>query len=165
MDPNAPADQCANADLAVSLSEDENGNGLSHRGFFVAFRNTGTTRCKLRGAPGVSLVGGGNGTQLGAAAERTEMTSPPTVEIAPDGYAVAVLDSEDMDTHGGVFADGHGGNPKCKVTKADGYRIYPPHSYQAIFVKQTGLYSCTTQVHWQSIGEVNPADRVNGFKP
>jgi hypothetical protein len=87
------------------------------------------------------------------------------VEIAPDGYAVAVLDSEEMDAHGGVFADGHGGNPKCKVTKADGYRIYPPHSYQAIFVKQTGLHSCTTQVHWQSIGEVNPATRVEGFNP
>ena len=164
-DPNAPANQCATSDLAVSVRENEDGNGLSHRGFFVALRNTGDTECELRGAPGVSLVGRGDGTQLGAAAERTEVTIPPTVEVAPGGYAVALLDTEEMDAHGGIFADGHGDDPKCKVAKADGYRIYPPHSYQAVFVKQSGLYACTTQVHWQSIAEVNPANRVNGFQP
>ena len=162
-DAAAPAHQCADQSLAVSVRTDVEGNGLSHRGFFVVFQNTGRSRCELRGAPGVSLVGRGDGQQLGAAAKRTEVTSPPTVELAPDGYAVAKLDTEEMDDHGGVFADGHGDDPRCRVTKADGYRIYPPHSYKAVFVKKAGLYACTTQVHWQSIAEVDPGDRVTGF--
>lgn len=162
-DPDAPADQCADSSLAVSIRPDAEGNGLEHRGFFVVFQNTGSSACELRGDPGVSLVGRGSGEQLGAAAQRGGPSDPPTVRLASDGYAVAVLDTEQMDAKGGIFADGHGGDPKCRVAKADGYRIYPPHSFRAVFVRGSGLYACTTDVHWLTIAEVEPGSRVAGF--
>ena len=162
-DPDAPAQQCADANLAVSVRPDVEGNGLEHRGFFVVFQNAGADTCELRGDPGVSLVGRGSGEQLGAAAERGGPSDPPTVRLAAKGYAVAKLDTEQMDAKGGIFADGQGGDPKCRVAKADGYRIYPPHSFEAVLVRSSGLYACTTDVHWLTIDEVEPGSRVAGF--
>ena len=67
-DPNAPAGQCADADLKVTMGPGDAAAGSIHS--TVRFTNTGGSACYLAGFPGVSVVGDGNGTQLGVPADR-----------------------------------------------------------------------------------------------
>jgi hypothetical protein len=41
----------------------------------------------------------------------------------------------------------------CKPKHGDGYRIYPPHSYKAVFV-QHNVWACTTDFVWMHIDPV-----------
>lgn len=61
----APKEQCA--DSVLNLDVRETGGGLGNRQDLIVFQNTGPTSCTLAGAPGVSVVGHGNGIQLGKA--------------------------------------------------------------------------------------------------
>ena len=103
-DPNAPAGQCADNHLAVSVQNDPTGSGAGQRLSYVVFRNTGSSTCVLRGAPGVSLVGDGNGTQIGAAATRSP--GGPAVTIPAGSYALADLTYPNIDENGGAYGDG-----------------------------------------------------------
>ncbi len=65
----APAGRCDTGSLAGSI---ESGSGGAAGSTYVhlALRNTGSSTCTLQGWPGVSFVGGGDGSQIGAAATR-----------------------------------------------------------------------------------------------
>lgn len=67
-----------------------------------------------------------------------------------------------MDKNGGNFNTGtsaHPSDPSCKAAPADGYRVYPPHSYKAFF-DRSPTYACTTSKRWIHIGPVQPATKV-----
>ena len=124
----------------------------------MIFRNTGSSSCVLEGTPGVSLVSGGDGKQLGQPAQRG--TGGSTVTIPAGGYAGASLNYTYVDKNGGNFNDGNGHDPTCQAAQADGYRVYPPHSFRAYFAPAT-TYGCTTDKKWITVGAVVPASKVN----
>lgn len=162
IDPNAPSGQCPDRQLAVTVKYDPKAAGAGQRSSWVIFRNTGSSSCVLAGAPGVSLVGHGDGTQLGAPADGSGDSSEP-VTIPAGGYAGARLQYTYVDANGGDFNTGTDSaphDPSCKAAAADGYRVYPPHSFRAWFVKYP-TYACTTDRRWMFIGPVEPAGKVD----
>jgi hypothetical protein len=151
IDPDAPAGQCANDSLAVSVVESDAGMGSIY--YQVNFTNTGTTDCELRGFPGVSVVGDGNGTQLGAPADQqTDGPAPETYTIAPGDTIGALLQAVNIAIGGGPLDDA------CQVVTGDGWRIYPPHSFDAVFVAAPGVPACAnTETVWLSISPLSAA--------
>ena len=81
---------------------------------------------RCAGFPGVSYVGGGNGTQVGQAATRTD-DAVKTRTLAPGKSAKAAL----RRTQPGNYGD------DCRQTKVDGFRVYPPGSTESAFVAFT----------------------------
>lgn len=146
VDPNAPAGQCLNEDLSLSLGQPNGAAGSEY--VDIIFTNTGTEPCALRGTPGVSVVGDSNGTQIGVPAEQTGPANPPTVQLAPAGTAHATLQSVNIGTDGGPLTD------QCTVSTGDGYRVYPPHSFDSIFVPSAGVPACSNGVVWMHITAV-----------
>lgn len=146
VDPNAPEGQCADGVIQITVSGSDAGAGSIASN--VVFTNTGQESCVLRGAPGVSVVGDGNGTQLGAAAEQQEDASPTDVTLPAGGSASALLTSVNIGSDGGPL-DG------CEAVTGDGYRIFPPHSFTAVFVASAGVPACSNAaVTWMTIGPV-----------
>jgi hypothetical protein len=110
----------------------------------ILFTNSSAKPCELHGFPGVSFVGDGNGTQLGAAADEEGSVIQNTLQ--PGGTAAAPLKIAQAANFEG-----------CQVTPADGLRVYPPHSFDAVFVKADGLSACSNaDVHLLTVQSVQP---------
>jgi len=101
---------------------------------YLVLKNTGSSPCQLQGWPGVSFVGDGKGTQLGAAATFDRSSPHATVTLLPNGHAHAPLKIAQAANY-----------PKssCKPKQADGLRVYVPGEKHSIFVKASGLTACT----------------------
>lgn len=149
VDPDAPEGQCETANLAVDVQPGDAAAGSRYS--TIVFTNTGTTECALRGYPGVSVTGHGNGTQLGAPADRTPIPDGGivTVQLAPGGTAVAQLQEANIGDGGGPLAG------DCEVEPGDGYRIYPPHSFDAVLVEDA-VPACASGTVWMHVGVVTP---------
>jgi hypothetical protein len=126
---------CTTSQLAASIGQRDNngdqpgaGGGMSQQRLSIILTNTSTTPCTIQGVPGLSVVGHGNGTQIGPAATLDRGTPHPTVTLqhgaAAQAYFVAVVAAA-FDVS------------QCKPIKADGFRIYPPGSKTSLFVKDT----------------------------
>lgn len=109
---------CAVSDLYLSMGRKEGAAGSLY--WPVRFTNTSTTRCVLRGYPGVSVLDTAH-RQVGPAATRSGR-SYSTVTLAPAHSASAVIRT----TNGPV------GGP-CLRTGSY-LRIYPPASHTAVLV-------------------------------
>lgn len=109
---------CALNDLYVSMGHKEGAAGSLY--WSVAFTNTSSTKCALRGYPGVSALDTAH-HQIGPAATHSG-SSYSTVTLAPAHTATAVLRT----TNGPL------GGP-CQRT-ASYLRIYPPASHTAVLV-------------------------------
>ncbi len=97
----------------------------------LVFTNTSSAPCTLQGFPAVEFVGGGNGTQIGAAARQDPTTAPVTlVTIAPGAGAGSVL----------TIADA--GNVCSDQVAVDGFRVIPPGSNDAFFLPETSYPAC-----------------------
>ncbi|WP_210508968.1 DUF4232 domain-containing protein [Naasia sp. SYSU D00057] len=142
---SAAAEQCEDDALSVSVTEGDGAAGSIYRQ--IVFLNTGTVVCSLHGSPGVSVVGQGDGTQLGEPAEGGGEDGP-FVQLQPGGTAIALLQSTNIGNDGGPLADA------CPTAPADGWRIYPPHSFEAEFVPAEGLTACTGTRPWMRVGVV-----------
>lgn len=119
-------DRCRTDDLSGVVDDD----GLSVGGdaqVTLVLTNTGSASCSLQGWPGVSLVGLGDGTQLGAAAERDIVSLPhDAVTLEAGGVAtVLVLVAPAVDW----------ASAQCRPRLADGFRVYPPGETHALFVE------------------------------
>jgi hypothetical protein len=79
----------------------------------------------VKGYPGVSLVAGTEGAQLGAAAKRTPGPEG-TVTLAAGGKAKAVVQLAQASNF-----------PDCGVTPAAGFRVYLPDDKAAQFAAST----------------------------
>lgn len=140
--------RCTTTGLKVSVAQGHPSAG--HMSYRIRFQNTSGDPCSLQGYPGVSAVGHDNGTQLGKAASRSgasgnKVTLIPNASGYADIYAVNI---------------GEGGGPlgaECKVSKADGWRIYPPGETRAAYVPQNDMTACTSQSGWLQISAVQPA--------
>jgi hypothetical protein len=112
----------------------------------LTFTNTGSTECTLQGWPGVSFVGGGNGTQIGAPATLDRSAAHDTQTLAPGGKVLVPLK---------IGQAANYDNASCSPRDADGFRVYPPGSKKALFISATGYVGCNdTQVSLLSVGAV-----------
>lgn len=123
-------DRCHTSDLTVSLTGGDAGAGSVY--YTVDFRNTSDRDCTVAGYPGVSLVGGGDGTQIGAPAERDSAGESATVTLAPGTSAVTQLQATNPENYG----------DRCEVVSGDGLRIYPPDELDSTYVAAPDLRGC-----------------------
>lgn len=126
----APEGTCPTDGLDVTVV-DGGGGAAGSVDLALQFTNTTDAECLLDGPPGVSFVGDGNGTQIGAAATQTGDGQP--VRIAAGGSAYAPLKVANAQNYDAA---------DCTPVAADGYRVYPPHSYTSVFVKASGTTAC-----------------------
>jgi hypothetical protein len=101
----------------------------------IALKNTSSASCTLQGWPGVSFVGDGNGTQIGAAATLDRSAPHTTVTLQPGGTVTAPLK---------VGQAGNYSAADCSPRAVDGFRVYPPGSKQSVFIADTDYQACSS---------------------
>ncbi|MEU4032740.1 DUF4232 domain-containing protein [Streptomyces collinus] len=126
---------CALNDLYVSMGHKEGAAGSLY--WSVVFTNTSSTKCALRGYPGVSVLDTAH-HQIGPAATHSG-TPYSTVTLAPAHTATAVLRT----TNGPI------GGP-CQRTGSY-LRIYPPASHKAVLIP----------AHWKTCSNIFQTGPVN----
>src|SRR5665647_361655 len=124
---------CLAGQLAATLG-DGAGGGAGHMYPFLVLTNKGSTACTVKGYPGVSFVGNGNGTQLGAAATREAAGITITqLTLAPGQSAHSQLN---------ITVAGNYDPTTCKPKAADGLRVYPPDETHSLFIASTAYTAC-----------------------
>lgn len=118
----AGATECGNADLRASYRASDAAAG-SRYGDLV-LRNVSDRTCWVRGYGGVSYVGGGDGTQVGAPARR-DAGKARRVVLAPGERATSRVREV-------VAAD----YPRttCRPRRVDGFRVHVPDATASQFV-------------------------------
>jgi hypothetical protein len=114
---------CGNADLTASYHHTDDGAG--HRFGFVVLRNNSSHSCHTGGYGGVSYVGDGNGTQIGAPAVRTRPGEVATYVLAPGERVRSPLDE--------VSAFNFP-RARCHRAHVDGFRVYVPNATKSQYV-------------------------------
>lgn len=132
--PGAGLTACTSANLTASISTDAGGGAAGSTYVSLVLTNKGTVACTLQGWPGVSFVGDGNGTQLGAAAQQDRASLHATVTINAGKTAIAPLRVTDA-LNFPVST--------CKPTTADGFRVYPPGEKYSMFIKDADFTACS----------------------
>ncbi|MCB2175406.1 MAG: DUF4232 domain-containing protein [Actinomycetales bacterium] len=139
--------RCTAGHLEASLTSGEGGAAGSILPYLV-LTNTGTERCTLQGWPGVSLVGDGDGTQLGAAGDFDRSSPHGTVTLDPGGSAHAPLKIAQAANYDAAT---------CDPQTADGLRVYPPGETHSLFVASTDLTACRSDsVHLITVQALLP---------
>jgi len=146
--PIAAAPICATSQLLVSVGGGS-GQGANVTHTAVNFVNNGAI-CTLTGFPGVSFVAGTDGHQVGAAATRSG--TPRAVVLARGRVAHA-----DMS----IVAAEAFPPPKCRVTRADGLRIYPPNQKASVVLRRGGMACSSAAVSPMGIGPVVSGAPIN----
>jgi len=114
---------CTNADLTASYRHTDDGAG--HHFGFIVLRNTSSRACHTGGYGGISYVGQGNGTQIGAPAVRRNPGAVRTYVLQPGQRLRSPLDE--------VSALNF--SPKrCRRAHVDGFRVYVPNATRAQYV-------------------------------
>ena len=126
--------RCATGDLAVSVGGGDGGAAGSVY-TAVVLENTGSAACTLHGYPGVSYVAGSDGHQVGTAASRDGAAADARVTLAPGGVAHSTLRIVRYQAYPAQ---------RCRPEAVDGFRVYPPGSKDAAFVRQGGA-TCSAQ--------------------
>jgi hypothetical protein len=114
---------CHNVDLRASYQAADSATG--HRYGRIVLRNVSGHRCRTGGYGGLSYVGGGDGTQIGAPADRTP--SPlRSIVLRPRQRVISQVVE--------VVADVY--SPReCRPAPVDGFRVYVPNATRAQYVR------------------------------
>jgi hypothetical protein len=115
--------QCTNADLHATYRHADDAAG--HSFGRIVLRNVSDHACHTRGFGGLSYVGDGNGTQIGAAADRDHSTPVRTRTLRPGDRVRSLVD----ETRAGNF-----GRHRCRPAAVDGFRVYVPDASVSQFV-------------------------------
>ena len=127
--------ECTKANLSAKYKGGD--AATSHVYGRIILRNTSEVTCFVQGYGGLSYVGKGNGTQIGAAADRTPSATPKTVLKPGDKVRSAIVETS--------FAP----YPKkeCRPTKVDGFRVYVPDETRSIFIEHPTTGCANPKVH------------------
>ncbi len=127
--------RCTNAALHATYRHTD--SATSHRFGRIVLKNVSHHSCRTGGYGGLSYVGRGNGTQIGAAADR----NPGTVRriVLRPGQRVI---SEVSETVAGVFS-----KAKCRPIAVDGFRVYVPNATRSQFIAHKTTGCRNTSVH------------------
>lgn len=127
---------CTNTDLVASYRHSDDGAG--HIYGWIVLRNTSGHACHTGGYGGVSYVGDGNGTQIGAAAVREDRRAVKTYVVRAGGRLRSPLDE--------VRAV-NVPKRKCRRAHVDGFRIYVPNATKSQYVPHPTTGCRNTHVH------------------
>ena len=127
--------ECSNTELVASFHHTD--AATSHRYGRLVLTNTSGHTCRLRGYGGLSYVGGGNGTQIGAAADRTP-SRVRWVRLAPGQRAVSAVSA----TVAAAYP-----RHRCRPAPVDGFRVYVPDENRAQYVPHPTTGCRNTAVH------------------
>lgn len=137
---------CTSSNLSAAIVS---GSGGAAGSTYVnlSLTNKGSSTCTLQGWPGVSLVGSGNGTQLGKAAKLDRSSAHATVSLKAGASAQAQLQIVQADNYE---------RSQCKPAKGDGFRVYPPGSKSSIFATYAAVTGCkSTSVSLFTVGALH----------
>jgi len=110
---------------------------MSHVYGRIILRNTSDTSCWIRGYGGLSYVGGGDGAQVGAAADRTPSNTPRVVLAPGEKVRSAVVETS------------YAPYPKkqCQPTPVDGFRVYLPDETRSQFIEHRTVGCANDAIH------------------
>lgn len=129
--PGSAVASCTTSDLTAALA---NGEGAAGSVIYdLKFKNVSSSSCTLFGNPGVSMVAGPAGAQVGAAATFVNRASATTVPLAPGQSASAILQ---------IVQAGNYPAASCGLETVAGLRVYPPGQTAAIFIPARNLQGC-----------------------
>ena len=131
----AATPECRSADLRADYRARDAAAG--HRYGVVRLRNTSDRTCVVQGYGGLSYVGGGDGTQVGAAADREDATARRVV-LAPGDRALSRV----TETVAEDYPRG-----RCRPTPVDGFRVYAPDTTRSFFVAHATTGCANEAVH------------------
>jgi hypothetical protein len=114
--------ECSNAELVASFHHTD--DATSHRFGRLVLTNTSGHTCRLRGYGGLSYVGDGNGTQIGAAADRAP-SRVRWVTLTPGQRAVSAVSA----TVTAAYP-----RHRCRPAHVDGFRVYVPDETASQYV-------------------------------
>lgn len=114
--------ECTNAELVASYRE--SGVGMGHHYGRIVLKNLSDHACSTRGYGGLSYVGHGDGTQIGAAADR-DRSRVRSIVVEPGEKVVSAVDE--------VEASGYG-RRRCRPAHVDGFRVYLPDETRSQYV-------------------------------
>lgn len=130
--PAPTPETCLTSELAIGVANQQGAAGSMIMD--LTFTNNGNSDCELSGFPGVSLVGAGDGSQVGTPATREDVPTE-TMELQPGDTATAAL----RVTRAENIAE-----ENCSLVPAEGLRIYPPGETEAAFMELKGISGCAS---------------------
>jgi hypothetical protein len=114
---------CGNADLTAAYHGDDGAAGTIYG--WIVLRNTSGHTCHTGGYGGLSYVGDGDGTQIGAAARRIDGSDVATFVLRPgQRLRSAIGETEALNYP----------RKRCHPTHVDGFRIYVPNATRSQYV-------------------------------
>ena len=120
---DAATPACTNSDLTASYHRHDAGAG--HTYGWIALRNTSGHACHTGGYGGISYVGDGNGTQIGAPAVRLQ-GKVATYVLQPGQRLRSPIDEATAQNYP---------RTKCRPRHVNGFRIYVPNATKSQYVK------------------------------
>ncbi|GLY64045.1 DUF4232 domain-containing protein [Amycolatopsis taiwanensis] len=142
---------CKSADLRLSLGRGEGAAGTAYRP--LVFTNVSDHQCVIQGFPGVSYVGGDDGHQVGAAAERQGTKGAPiTLHKGESAFAtVGFVTIENFDP------------AACQPQPVRGLRVYPPQETASMYLDlpTTGCASDKIPGHQLSVKTIEKGTGEN----
>jgi hypothetical protein len=133
--PRSVTAECTKSNLSAKYKGGD--AAMSHVYGRIILRNTSEETCWVQGYGGLSYVGGGNGTQIGAAADRTTSATPRTVLEPGDKVRSAIVE-----TSTGPYP-----RSECRPTRVDGFRVYVPDETRSIFIAHPTTGCTNPRVH------------------
>ncbi len=127
--------ECTKANLSAKYKGGD--AAMSHVYGRIILRNTSEDTCYVKGYGGLSYVGKGNGTQIGAPADRTPSATPKTVLQPGDKVRSAIVE-----TSTGPYS-----KKECQPTKVDGFRVYVPDETRSIFIEHKTIGCANPEIH------------------
>jgi len=136
---------CGTPDLHATALRQRGGGTAGATAYDLSLVDDGAV-CRMEGWPGVSFVGGSDGTQIGAAADRVQADQERYVTLIPGARAVTTLRIADPGVYGA----------ECDATRARGLRIYPPDNRQSLFVSLPTRACASDGAHLLQVAPVHP---------
>jgi hypothetical protein len=127
---------CTNADLTASYRHSDDGAG--HRYGWIVLRNTSGHACHTGGYGGVSYVGDGNGTQIGASAVRTNGSAVKTFVVKAGGRLRSPIDEISAFSFP---------KKRCLRAHVDGFRVYVPNATLSQYVPHATVGCRNAKIH------------------
>ena len=127
--------QCTNDDVTASYKGGD--AAMSHLYGRIVLKNTSDHACFVKGYGGLSYVGHGDGTQIGAAADRSASKRPKTVLQPGDKVRSRV----------GETSTGPYDKKDCKPRQVDGFRVYIPDEDRSQFIAHETTGCANADIH------------------
>ncbi|SIS08604.1 Protein of unknown function [Williamsia sterculiae] len=125
-------ERCSARDLTGRVRETPN-NAAGTTSVELVFINTSGRTCTLHGFPGVSFVGDGNGTQIGAPARRTSGDNDQTITLRANERGTSTVQIAQARNYP---------DATCRPHQVDGFRVYPPNDTASLFIRYSSATGC-----------------------